>query len=131
VGDDHERTQKREGFAVRMKEDEQGEANFVHKILQKKWRKRLEPLFVKIPRHWITSLRQSRSPTTFMLAHTILWEVFRRKFVGGEITLSKEVVPYMSRTAKIKAAKELEQLRLIDLSLREGRKALRVTRVYL
>jgi hypothetical protein len=66
-----------------------------------------------------------------MLAHTILWETFRRKFVGGEITLSTEVVPYMSRTAKIKAAKELEQLRLIDLSPREGKKALRVTRVHL
>ena len=96
----------------------------------RKWRKRFEPKFIQVPRHWVTSLRQSKNAKTYELALIILWEVFSRgKHTKGEIVLSNSVVPNMYRTTKIRAARELQQLGLIDLS-QEGKKALRVTHLY-
>jgi len=105
-----------------------------HKVMlpkARKWHKRFEPKFIQIPRHWITSLRQSKNAKTYELAFIILWEVFSRGRYGKkEIVLSNEVVPTWYRSTKIRAARELEQLRLIDLS-QKGKEALRVTHIYI
>jgi hypothetical protein len=99
------------------------------KVVPPKRRKEFHPKFIQVPRHWITTLRQSKSHRTYELAHIILWEAFRRKHIGGEIVLSNEVVHGMPRRVKIKAAEELERLRLINL-IRQGNKALRVIPIY-
>jgi hypothetical protein len=89
-------------------------------------RKRFRPEFVMVPDRWITVLEQSNSSRTYRLALHISREVFRVKYTGEDIILSKERIPRMSRQIKFKAAKELERLGLIILH-REGKKALRVT----
>jgi hypothetical protein len=105
-----------------------------HKVLlprARKRRKRFEPKFIQVPRHWVTSLRQSKSAKTYELAFIILWEAFSRGRYGeNEIVLSYQVTPGWYRPTKIRAAKELEQLGLIDLS-QKGKEALRVTHIYI
>jgi len=82
--------------------------------------------WVKLPRHWITSLRRSRSTSTLQLAHTILLATYERKDAGGELTLSSKVVTHMSRWSKVRAARELAELGLIRIT-QEGKGAPRVT----
>jgi hypothetical protein len=94
------------------------------KCKPKRKRRQFEPKWVKLPRHWITSLRSSKSAKTYELAHIILWEAFKRQYVGGEIILSTEVTD-MPRCTKLRAAKQLEELGLIRL-LPNRRRALRV-----
>jgi hypothetical protein len=94
--------------------------------LKKRRRKEFQPQFVMLPDRWIMELGRSNSSRTHHLAHLILREAFRCKYTGEEIILSQETVPHMSRRVKLKAAEELERLRLIDLH-RDGNKALRVT----
>jgi hypothetical protein len=121
-----------------MKEIEQDEQTFVtengHKVLlpkERKTRKRLEPKYIQIPRHWVTSLRQSKNAKAYELALIILWEVFSRGRYGEkEIVLSNRLVPGWYRSTKIRAARELEHLGLIDLS-QKGKEALRVTHIYI
>jgi hypothetical protein len=90
-------------------------------------RKRFEPQFIQIPRHWITALGQSKSANTYRLALLILWEAFKREHIGGEIILSGRIVGWMPRCSKIRAAKELVKLGLIRIE-QEGSQAMRVIR---
>jgi hypothetical protein len=93
----------------------------------KRKRRQFEPKWLKIPRHWVTSLRRSKSAKTYELALIILWKAFKGqydKYRGEQIVLSTEVTD-MARSTKLKAARELEQLGLIKL-LRSKRRALRV-----
>jgi hypothetical protein len=89
-------------------------------------RRRFKPEFVMVPDRWITELRRSNSSRAYDLALLILKEALRCEYTGGEIILSQTTVLHMSRQVKLKAARELERLRLIDLH-RDGKKALRVT----
>jgi hypothetical protein len=86
-------------------------------------RRPFEPLFVKLPRHWIAGLRRSKSVRTYELALLILWEAFKDRRRTGEVTLSTEVTG-MSRVTKRRAAEELVELGLIRLK-REGTRALK------
>jgi len=47
--------------------------------IPKRRRKSFEPWFVKLPRHWISALRRSKSARTYELAHIILWEAFKNE----------------------------------------------------
>jgi hypothetical protein len=80
-------------------------------------------MWVKLPRHWITGLKRSKSVHTYELAHLILWEAFKDKRRTGEVTLSTELTG-MSRETKTRAAEELVELGLIRLK-RGGNRALR------
>jgi hypothetical protein len=88
-------------------------------------RKPFEPLFVKLPRHWISALKRSKSVRTYELALIILWEAFKDKRGTGEVVLSSQVTE-MSGSTRRRAARELVELGLIRLKNR-GAKTLRAT----
>ena len=85
---------------------------------------RFETRWVKLPSRWVRALRQSKSASTYRLAHTILFEAFKHEQVGGEIVLSMEVTKMPGSTRK-RATKELVRLGLIRVS-QHGRQAVRV-----
>jgi Fic family protein len=90
----------------------------------KRKRKRFETQWVRLDRRWVKALRQSKSGSTYQLAHIILIEAFKREQVGGEIVLSMEVTKMPASTRK-RAIKELVNLKLIRIS-QHGRQAARV-----
>jgi len=92
--------------------------------VEKKKRKQWAARWVKLPRHWITALRNTRSVHTYQLAHTILIEAYERG--TQELTLSAETTGGMSRATKIRSAQELAEFGLIRLKL-EGNKAVKIT----
>jgi hypothetical protein len=88
--------------------------------------------WVKLPRHWISALGQSRSPATYRLALLLLLEEFRHrqrrwKRARGWIVLSASVVGGMDRATKARAARELATLGLIRIGPSTGRQAMRVS----
>src|SRR5215471_7293736 len=99
------------------------EVETIYPPVPKGQRRRFEPRWVKLPRHWFTALKRSKSAYTYQLATLILWESFKDKHRMGEVTLSTEVTG-MSRATKMRAAEELVELGLIRLK-REGTKALK------
>jgi hypothetical protein len=90
-------------------------------------RKPFKAPWAKLPRHWSETLRGSAGGT-YELAHAILFEDFKRKHVGGDIVLS-ETVTGMGRSARARAASELEERGLIKVA-RKGKHALRVTAIF-
>jgi hypothetical protein len=87
-----------------------------------------ETQWAKLPRHWAEALRRPpKSASAYELAHVILFEAFKRHYVGGEIVLSSTVTG-MSRCAKMRAANKLVELGLIKI-VRNGKHALRVTQI--
>ena len=92
-----------------------------------KERKRFVVQFVKLPVEWIERLEQSNSPGTFKLAHRVLKEAFKRRYLGGEIVLSTEATG-LSRKVRSKAVKELVRLGLIEIT-QNGNQAVRVTKI--
>ena len=89
----------------------------------KKRRKPFEPLFVKVPRHWVGGLGQSKSASTYQLALLILWEAFKQ---GTKEVVLSTAATGMPRETKGRAARELAELGLIRLK-GKGTKALRAT----
>ena len=87
---------------------------------QKPRRKSFEPLFVKLPRHWISALRRSKSVRTYELAHIILWEAFKDKRGTGEVILSRQVTG-MPASTRQRAARELVELGLITITEEQTR----------
>jgi hypothetical protein len=81
--------------------------------------------FVKVPTQWIMALSQTKSTGTWRLAMVILAEAFKRKHVGGEIVLSSQVTQ-MPDTTRLRAARELASLGLIQLEIPNGRRAPKV-----
>jgi hypothetical protein len=71
--------------------------------------------WVKLPRHWISSLGNSKSAHTYRLAHLILLAAYEDKRGTGEVTLSAKLTPDMSHTSRRRAARELEEMGLITL----------------
>jgi hypothetical protein len=96
-----------------------------------KQRKGFAMQWVKLPRHWITGLRRSKSANTYRLALEILWVAYEDKRGTGVVTLSKYSVPGISPRTRRRVAQELIELRLITLieKPRRGR-AMRVRVVY-
>jgi hypothetical protein len=80
--------------------------------------------WVKLPRHWISSLGQSRSANTYRLACLILLAAYEDKRRTGEVTLSAKLTGDMSRETRKRSARELEWLKLITLR-GGGRQALK------
>jgi hypothetical protein len=78
---------------------------------------------------WIDRLEQSKSVGTYKLAHRILREAFKRKYVGGEIVLSRKVTGLPGTTIG-RAARELVKLGLIEIE-QSGNKAIRVVNLLL
>ena len=87
-------------------------------------RRPFEVSFVKLPTYWIDRLERSNNPGTFKLAHRILKEAFKRRYVGGDIVLSTEVTG-LSRKVRCRAVKELVRLGLIEIE-QNGNQAVRV-----
>jgi hypothetical protein len=85
--------------------------------------------WVRLPAIWIDRLEQSRSVSTYKLAHRILKEAFKRKQVGGQIVLSRKVTGLPCSTI-VRAARELAKLGLIQIQ-QNASKALRVTNLFL
>jgi len=81
--------------------------------------------WVKLPRHWISGLGQSKSANTYRLAHLILLAAYEDKRGTGEVVLSTKLTRDMSRATRRRAAQELAGLGLITIK-GEGAKALRV-----
>jgi hypothetical protein len=77
-------------------------------------RKAFEPRFVQVPRHWISALGRSKSVNTYRLALLILFAAFKDKQRNGEVTLSSAMTG-MPRNTKVRAARELADLGLIQL----------------
>ena len=88
---------------------------------------RFKTRWVKLNLRWVEALRRSKSASTYRLAHTILFEAFKREQVGGEIVLSMEVTKMPSSTRE-RATKELVRLGLIRVR-RHGRQAVRVIKI--
>lgn len=84
--------------------------------------------WVKLPWQWAEALRRSDSVSAYRLAHTILFEAFKREQVGGEIVLSGAVTGLPS-TTRVRAAEKLEELGLIKVS-RHGKQAFRIRILY-
>ena len=83
--------------------------------IPKRRRKSFEPWFVKLPRHWISALRRSKSARTWELAVIILWEAFKDKRGTGEVILSSQVTGMPGSTRR-RAARELVELGLITVA---------------
>ena len=81
--------------------------------------------WVKLPRHWISGLGQSKSANTYRLAHLILLAAYEDKRGTGKVVLSAKLTRDMSRATRRRAAQELAELGLITIK-GEGAKALRV-----
>ena len=81
--------------------------------------------WVKLPRHWISGLGQSKSANTYRLALLILLAAYEDKRGTGEVVLSTKLTRDMSRATRRRAAQELAGLGLITIK-GEGAKALRV-----
>jgi DNA-binding transcriptional ArsR family regulator len=94
----------------------------------KKKRKPFKAEWVKFPYRWIEVLQRAKRANAYRLALVILLEAFKRKHTGGEVVLSSEVTG-MSRATRMRAAKDLVDLGLIDTEQR-GRGALRVSHIY-
>src|SRR5262245_27197942 len=77
-------------------------------------RKAFEPRFVQVPRHWISVLGRSQSVNTYRLALLILFAAFKNKQRNGVLTLSTAMTG-MPRNTKVRAARELADLGLIQL----------------
>jgi hypothetical protein len=92
-------------------------------------RKKIEPLWVKLPRRWVSALSHSRSRNSYELALAILFESFRRyRYQEQEMSLCQlEMLNGMPRCSRIRAAEDLARLGLIFISKREGREAVGVT----
>jgi len=80
--------------------------------------------WVKLPRRWVEALCQSKSASTYRLAHAILFEAFRQEQGGGEIVLST-IVTGMDRATKMRAVQELVRLKLIKVK-QNGNGAVRI-----
>lgn len=94
-------------------------------------KKRLfEPRWVKLPRHWISGLGQSKSANTYRLALLILLEAYRDRRGRGEITLSTAMTG-MPRNSRIAAARELAEIGLISLKEGGGNRALKAQIIHL
>jgi hypothetical protein len=91
-------------------------------------RKAFAAQWIKLPRHWLTALLNTRSANTYRLATLILLAAFERTYRGGEIVLSTHMTGGMSRSSKVRAAAELVRLGLIKTK-QEGRQAIRVTNI--
>ena len=91
-------------------------------------RKKVEPLWVKLPRHWVSALCHSRSRNSYQLAHAILFESFRRhRYEERELSLCQlEMLNGMPRCSRIRAAEDLARLGLISISKRENHQAIGV-----
>jgi hypothetical protein len=87
--------------------------------------KRWGALWVKLPRHWISALRRSRSVSTYHLAHTLLLEACERK--TKTLTLSRTTVPFQLEQSRRRAARELAELGLIRIEQQKAGHALKVT----
>jgi len=81
--------------------------------------------WVKLPRHWISGLGQSKSANTYQLALLILLAAYEDKRGTGEVVLSAKLSRDMSRATRRRAAQELAGLGLITIK-GEGAKALSV-----
>ena len=81
--------------------------------------------WVKLPRHWISGLRQSTSANTYRLAHLILLAAYEDRRGTGEVVLSAKLTGDMGRETRRRAAQELAELGLITLQAK-GRRALKV-----
>jgi hypothetical protein len=88
-----------------------------------------EAKWIRLPTMWISRLEQSRSVSTYKLAHRILREAFKREQVGGQIVLSRKMTGSPSTTT-VRAARELVKLGLIQIQ-RSGNKAIRVMNLIL
>jgi hypothetical protein len=92
-----------------------------------KRKRRFKTRWVKLHLRWAEALRKSKSVSTYQLAHTILFEAFKREQVGGEMVLSMQVTNMPSSTRE-RATKELIKLGLIKVR-RNGKQAIRVIKV--
>ena len=84
--------------------------------------------FVMVPLRWVETLQRSKSASAYQLALAILSEAFKLKAFkrkGSEITLSSTVTK-MPRNTKVRAARELADLGLIEIK-QIGNQAIRVS----
>ena len=77
--------------------------------------------WVKLPRHWISGLGQSKSANTYRLALLILLAAYEDKRGTGEVVLSTKLTRDMSRATRRRAAQELAELGLITLQTKGHR----------
>jgi hypothetical protein len=97
-------------------------------IIPKKRRKPFKAHWVKFPLEWIEVLQRSKSKGAYQLALAILLEALKRQYCSGEIVLSTTVTR-MSRATRMRAAKELVELGLIETE-HKGKHAMRVSHIY-
>jgi hypothetical protein len=71
--------------------------------------------WVKLPRHWISGLAQSKSASTYQLAHWILLAAYENRRGTGEVTLSHKTTMGMPHSTRGRAARELVNLGLVTL----------------
>jgi hypothetical protein len=91
------------------------EAEITHDPTPKKKRKHFWARWVKLPRHWISGLAQSKSASTYQLAHWILLATYEDKRGNREVTLSSKTTMGMPSATRHRSARELVELGLITL----------------
>jgi hypothetical protein len=92
-----------------------------------KKRKSFKTDFVMIPLYWIEALEGTKNAHAFTLAMRLLAERHKRKYVGGDVVISSETVPGMSRMARWRSTKKLVQLGIIEIAKPTNHSAPRVT----
>ena len=139
VGDHHDRAEKHrrtqasimttttDGYVIR-RGKRIAVTTIEPKVAPRRRRRPFEPKWVE-PRNWMTALLNTKSVSTYHLAHLILWEAFKREHVGGEVILSAKVTKGVPRNSKIRAAEELVKLGLIQIE-RNGHQAIKVIHIY-
>jgi hypothetical protein len=81
--------------------------------------------WVKLPRHWISALGNSKSANTYRVALLILQAAYEDKRGTGEVVLSAATVLGIPRETKRRAVRELAELRLITYK-QIGQRAFRI-----
>src|SRR5438128_1771346 len=72
--------------------------------------------WIKLPRHWVSSLAGAKSAgSTYELAIIILIEAFKRKPIGRKLILTSKATNWMPTTTRKRAVKELVELGLIQI----------------
>ena len=78
-------------------------------VIKPNWERR----YVKVPWDWVKQLRKAKLPSTFHVAHVILYEHWIKG--GRPFPLSNQKVHWISRRTKWRALAELEALGLIAI----------------
>ena len=104
------------------------EVETAYPVIPQTRRKSFEPQWVKLPRHWYTALKRSKSASTYELALAILWEAFKdRNRTHGRVVILSTEITQMPGNSRRRATEELVKFGLIQIEEQaSGKRATKV-----